>query len=66
MEMDALTGGLGLAGYYLIDAMQTWTDEFTGELKSLQKVNINFLTILAIVIVLLHVFAFECWLVSWL
>jgi len=66
MEMDALTSGVGLAGYYLIDAMQTWTDEFNGELMALQNINIKLLTILAIVILLLHIFAFECWLVSWL
>jgi len=64
--MDTLTSGVALAGYYIIDIIQTWTDEFTGQLSSLQEVNIGYLTFISLILLLLHFIVFECWLFNWL
>jgi len=57
-EIDDIINGFLLAGYYIDEVMQTWTEEFSNKFSSLVDGNIAMLVIIGTVVVVIHISVF--------
>jgi hypothetical protein len=58
--LNDLTSSLSISNYYFMDAIQTWTGEFSQNISDVYTVNTQLCFVLCVLVVLAHIALCEC------